>query len=498
MMMYRVILLVLVVPCALAQWDTNMADNRQAIVHLFEWKWNDIASECENYLSSAGYGAVQISPPSEHRIVWDPFRPWWERYQPVSYKLTSRSGSESEFQSMVQRCNNVGVRIYADVVFNHMTGYGSDYGTAGSWYDTDSRSFPGVPYSSYDFNDWRCDGNIDNYNDATEVRNCRLLGMVDLDHSNSYVRSQIVDFLNTMTSYGVAGFRVDACKHMWPGDLETIFGSLNNLPSDTFGSGKRAFIYQEVIDQGGEPIKATDYTHVGLVTEFKYGLELGNCFYGYNQLKWLSSFGESWGLLASGSAVVFIDNHDNQRGHGGGGSIITHQHAKEYKMANAFMLAWPYGVARVMSSYSFTNGDDGPPSSGDGSTNDVTCFNGDWVCEHRWRQISEMANFRKVTAGTGVENWWDNGSNQIAFSRGSVGFIAINGDSWNLSSSIYTGLPAGTYCNLYTSDYDYSSKSCNSKDGGSTTVTVGWNGYATIYVPAGDNPVLAIHTSAMI
>ena len=35
---------------------------------------------------------------------------WWQRYQPVSYLMQSRSGSEAEFKDMVKRCNNVGVR----------------------------------------------------------------------------------------------------------------------------------------------------------------------------------------------------------------------------------------------------------------------------------------------------------------------------------------------------------------------------------------------------
>jgi len=29
--------------------------------------------------------------------------------------------------------------------------------------------------------------------------------------------------------------------------------------------------------------------------------------------------------------------------------------------------------------------------------------------------------------GTGVNDWWDNGDNQIAFCRGKSGFIAFNG-----------------------------------------------------------------------
>jgi hypothetical protein len=38
-------------------------------VHLFEWPWNDIAQECEDFLGPKGYFAVQISPPNEHRLL---------------------------------------------------------------------------------------------------------------------------------------------------------------------------------------------------------------------------------------------------------------------------------------------------------------------------------------------------------------------------------------------------------------------------------------------
>ena len=46
------------------------------------------------------------------------------------------------------------------------------------------------------------------------------------------------------------------------------------------------------------------------------------------------------------------------RGHGGGGNIITFFESRKYKIANSFMLAWPYGFAQVMSSYSFVRTDD--------------------------------------------------------------------------------------------------------------------------------------------
>ena len=52
----------------------------------------------------------QISPPSENVVVTQPWRPWWERYQPISYKLCSRSGTEQELRDMISRCNKVGVK----------------------------------------------------------------------------------------------------------------------------------------------------------------------------------------------------------------------------------------------------------------------------------------------------------------------------------------------------------------------------------------------------
>lgn len=43
-----------------AQLNPNFYPNRSGIVHLFEWKFNDIARECETYLSSHGFAGVQV------------------------------------------------------------------------------------------------------------------------------------------------------------------------------------------------------------------------------------------------------------------------------------------------------------------------------------------------------------------------------------------------------------------------------------------------------
>lgn len=64
--------------------------------------------------------------------------------------------------------------------------------------------------------------------------------------------------------------------------------------------------------------------------------------------------------MNSDYALVFIDNHDNQRGHGAGGdNILTYKQSRQYKMATAFMLAHPYGSTRIMSSFAFDDSEIG-------------------------------------------------------------------------------------------------------------------------------------------
>jgi len=52
-----------------------------------------------------------------------------------------------------------------------------------------------------------------------------------------------------------------------------------------------------------------------------------------------------------------------------------------------------------------------------------------------------------------VSNWWDNADNQIAFSRGSKAFLAINKAGYAMSGSFNTGMPAGEYCNVNAGDF---------------------------------------------
>ncbi|HSR70688.1 MAG TPA: carbohydrate-binding module family 20 domain-containing protein [Acidobacteriota bacterium] len=482
-------------PAALAQSDPYGYPARTAMVQLFEWKYTDIAEECENVLGPKGFAAVQISPPSEHRVMASEGYPWWQRYQPVSYSLNnSRSGTLTEFVDMIDRCKDQGVSVYVDTVINHttgrLTGGFCDDGSDGTEYcDLYTEGL----YSSSDFHLYGppgcgSDNDIVDFSDAWEVRNCELLNLADLKTESSYVRGKITDYMNDLLALGVDGFRIDAAKHITPADLSAIKSGLD----DTTG-GAEPYIYQEVIADSAIP--ESDYFSIGDTTEFTYSEDLTAVFK-TGELEWLVNFDyPSWGGLIDGPfAVVFVDNHDTQRKDSSSRSLY-YADGQDYYLASAFMMTWPYGYARAMSSYHYSDFNQGPPSDSSGNTDDVynggggdDCNSTDWVCEHRSPYIANLVGFRNYVVGESVTNWWDNGTDLISFSRGSKGWVVINKESSDANQWFDTNLAAGQYCEAVSGGID-GSNACNGR-----TVVVNNSGWAK--VKTASNDVTAIHIGA--
>ena len=178
----------------------SSAHAHDVIANLFEWNWASVARECTSVLGPKGYGGVQVAPPADSlsRTGPAPVHPWWEVYQPVTYQLNSRMGTEAQFRTMVSTCRGAGVKVYVDAVINHMTGQG----------DT---SYGGVHYSKYayqglytpaDFHNNPADcpvaagngdqnGTIADFNNVTQVTNCELVGLSDLRTETAVVRDRI-------------------------------------------------------------------------------------------------------------------------------------------------------------------------------------------------------------------------------------------------------------------------------------------------------------------
>ncbi|MEV8475518.1 alpha-amylase family protein [Streptomyces sp. NPDC051173] len=393
---------------------------RDVTAVLFEWSYASVAKECKDTLGPAGYGYVQVSPPQEH--IQGP--QWWTSYQPVGYRVAGRLGDRAALKNMVDTCHAAGVKVVADAVVNHMAA-GSGTGTGGTVYT--KYDYPGT-YEDRDFHG--CRKPVSDYRDRGDVQNCELVGLADLDTGAERVRDRIAAYLDDLLSLGVDGFRIDAAKHIATEDLAAIKSRLS-----------RPDVYwkQETIYGAGEAVQPDEYLRNGDVQEFRYARDLKRVFTG-ERLAYLKNFGEGWGYLPGAQASVFTDNWDTERN----GDTLSYKDGANYTLANVFMLAWPYGSPDVHSGYEFTDRDAGPPNGG----SVTACWQDGWKCQHKWPEIKSMVAFRNATRGAAVGDWWDNGYQAIAFGRGDKGYVVVNHESFALSRTFKSSLPAGDYCDV--------------------------------------------------
>lgn len=87
------------------------------IISCFNWKLEDIA---KNYklIHEQGFDAVQINPIQP--LKEDGIKEWWMSYQPVDFKIGNVFGTKEDLINLCRKCNEIGLRVYADAVINHM------------------------------------------------------------------------------------------------------------------------------------------------------------------------------------------------------------------------------------------------------------------------------------------------------------------------------------------------------------------------------------------
>ncbi|MDU4039751.1 MAG: alpha-amylase family protein, partial [Bifidobacterium dentium] len=445
----------LVVPTmAQAQSEARTSAKKDVQVIAFQQSWNTIAKECTDTYGPEGVAYVEVSPPQESIQGTQ----WWTSYQPVSYRLDSKLGTEAEFKNMIKQCNAAGVDIIADVVINQTTGSdvaaGEQKGVAGSDYNGSTGSYPGFATKRYpdgitasDFHS--CTKNISDYGNQWEVQECRLSSMWDFDSESEKVQDIQSDYLVSLWNAGVRAFRMDAVKHINTSSMKAI--------KEKFAQkiGKNAddiYWIQEVIGNSSEAagIQPSNYVRNGTVTEFGFKSEMNQAF--KDKIANLKGLDERLSKdLSSEDANVFVTNWDTARNEG----ALTYKDGAKYQLANAFMLAYDYGTPRLISDYKWSNGDDGAPGATATSVPDVdmdkvcSTNDSDWNCEQRWTSTRGMIALRNYVNGTEVTDWQDDGGDNIAFSRGNKGFIAINNGKNDKDTSYTTSLADGEYCNVY-------------------------------------------------
>lgn len=162
---------------------SNSSIDSGSVIQLFEWTFSAVAKECKR-LGEEGWVAVQLSPVNAHLVLapdviesfnmgespmYRPIYPWWQRYQPASYKIKSRSGSEAELRAATAECARHGVQVWIELGMNSMNAAPCcdipgplDYRTCDGFFSDDSkscapeRSFPSAGYDAGDLHSPPC------------------------------------------------------------------------------------------------------------------------------------------------------------------------------------------------------------------------------------------------------------------------------------------------------------------------------------------------------
>ncbi|ETY71443.1 pullulanase [Bifidobacterium moukalabense DSM 27321] len=439
---------------AQAQPEARTSAKKDVQVIAFQQSWNTIAKECTDTYGPEGVAYVEVSPPQESIQGTQ----WWTSYQPVSYKLDSKLGTEAEFKNMIKQCNAAGVDIIADVVINQTTGSdvaaGDQKGVAGSDYNGSTGTYPGFATSQYpggitDSDFHGCKRNISDYTNQQEVQECRLSSMWDFDSESEKVQDIQSDYLVSLWNAGVRAFRMDAVKHINTNSMKAL--------KEKFAQkiGKNAndiYWIQEVIGNSSEAsgIQPSNYLQNGTVTQFGFKSEMNQAF--KDKIAKLKGLKDRLDKdIDSANANVFVTNWDTARNQG----ALTYKDGSRFQLANAFMLAYDYGTPRLLSDYKWDVNDNGAPGATDTKVPDVdmgsacSANSSDWNCEQRWTSTRGMIAFHNYAGDAAVTDWQDDGDSNIAFSRDGKGFIAINNSKDDKNASYTTSLADGEYCDVY-------------------------------------------------
>jgi alpha-amylase len=290
-----------------------------AIFHAFDQPYLDVeAYVCE--LQNQGYSHIQIAPAQKS----NPSDQWWARYQPIDYTVIEGMGSESNLKTLIDKAHGCGMKVIADVVFNHMANIPEYSGL----------NFPGI--SKENFHP-RCPINPGDYSDGNrdlEI-NCWLGDLPDLDQTKETVQAIQKKHLKMLLNLGIDGFRFDAAKHMSPDIVKMYIDYIDRESNGT------TWNYLEVIEDNDT--KAEDYNWIAAVTDFLL----------YHSMKNAFSFGGDLRSLKvpkgvnDPRSVTFGRNHDNIQ-EINSSAIDPYADRTDSYLATAYVLARQSGTPLIL------------------------------------------------------------------------------------------------------------------------------------------------------
>lgn len=384
------------------------------VLHAFNWRYDTVQARAAQ-IQAAGYKAVLVAP--AYRSEGSA---WWARYQPQDYRVIHHPlGDTTAFRNMVGALKARGIRVYADVILNHMANESAQrpdlnypgsrvlgiYASNSSYFNS-LRLFGSLKYnflSASDFGPARC---IVDYNSVYEVQTYRLCGgsgdagLPDLV-ANDWVVQQQRTYLQTLKSWGVQGFRIDAAKHMPATHMNRVLTSDLKTGVHVFG---------EIITSGGAGSTEYDRFLAPYLRDTDHGAydfplfsAIRSAFSFNGTMSTLVNPGAVGLALPNARAITFTVTHDIPNNAGFRYQILN---ATDEKLAYAYVMGRDGGTPLL---YSDNN------ESGDNR----------WVNAWNRDDLKRMVGFHNAMGGRDMQVL-SHGTCHLIFRRGDAGIVGIN------------------------------------------------------------------------
>jgi alpha-amylase len=256
-------------------------------LHAFNWTYHEILINLEN-ISNAGFKNVLTMPVQQPKGGGSS---WWAFYQPLGFSIGDNSalGSREELAELCAEAEKYGVCILADLVLNHL-----------ATTDDEGKEADGTPMVSpavaayepviYANRNENTDGtgltfhhNKNASGSGADTQYYAYGNLPDLDTSNAFVQSRVLDLMKECIDAGIDGFRFDAAKHIetekdpdYPSDFwdQTLEKAKEYYKEKT---GQELYVYGEIL---GSPAgrSLTSYTDHMRITDDGFATQLKNVF----------------------------------------------------------------------------------------------------------------------------------------------------------------------------------------------------------------------------
>lgn len=387
---------------------------RDVILHAFNWKYADILENVEA-IRRAGYGAILIPPPLYSDPEGDQ---WWQRYQPKDYRvLLSWLGGKRDLEALIAACHagDAPIRVYADLVLNHMANEARDdrldfpgraelerYRRQPALYE-ENRLYGDLGAGLFAAADFNQAGEIEGaeWGDRQAVQLQNLSGLPDLKDAPRVLEQQHL-MVDAMIAMGFDGFRVDAIKHI----TERMIDNLADQPEV-----RDRFWFGEVLTGGDqdERVFLAPFLRETWISAYDFPLftTIREAFAPGGSLQALTVPERDGNALPWNRAVTFVVNHDIPHNDVFRSWLLDRQ---DEHLAHAYILGRDGGVPLVYSDH-----DESPREEDRGRWRDA------------WKRadLAAMVAFHNEVHGAPM-SVLASSDTLFVFRRGDRGIVAIN------------------------------------------------------------------------